>query len=84
MENVKLEVEEQQKFNFLLAQAAEFQQKIDIYSKALEDVQENAQEQMKEVQEKYELNGQAFHYDPSGGELVFGENLENTETPVEA
>ena len=58
------EVEEQQKFNFLLAQAAEFQQKIDIYSKALEDVQENAQEQMKEVQEKQKNKLEKAKYFP--------------------
>ena len=70
MENVKLEIEEQSELNFLLSQAAEFQQKTEIYNKALEDVQSNASDKMQEIQKKYNLDGFAFQYDPTTGELI--------------
>ena len=81
MENIKVEQEDRSELNVLLNQASEFQIKFDVYQKAINDVREQAEGKMNEMQKKYNLNGQAFHYDPHAGELVIVE--EETENESE-
>ena len=73
MENIKLEDEQIRDLNILLNQAQEFNIKLDVYKKAATDVQEQAEAKMTELRDYYDLNGQAFQYNPQAGELVIVE-----------
>ena len=73
MENIKLEDEQIRDLNILLNQAQEFNIKLDVYRKAATDVQEQAEAKMTELRDYYDLNGQAFQYNPQAGELVMVE-----------
>ena len=78
MENIKLEDGQIRELNILLNQAQEFNIKLDVYKKDADDVQEQAEGKMQELRDYYELNGQAFQYNPQDGTLVLVEE-ENEE-----
>ena len=80
MENIKLEDGQIRELNILLNQAQEFGIKLDVYKKAADDVQDQAEAKMQELRDYYELNGQAFQYNPNEGMLVMVENEEEIST----